>query len=324
MVVVTGATGLVGSHLLWFLLQKNERVCALRRNTSSLVGIAKVFSFYTTKVDGYLNKIDWIIADVMDENSLMGVIHEGDKVYHCAAVVNLSSGSDSILETNISGTRNVVNVCLKKNVGKLCYVSSIATCVGDENGIWQDSPEKSVYSRSKNYSEQEIWKGISKGLNAVIVNPGVILGPFGVVSGSAALFERVRNGLPVYTLGGSGYVDVRDVVQPMIALMESDIKSERFILVSENIDNKFLLDTIADGFGKNRPFIRLTLPVLVFFGYLTEILFKILPGNPPFSRSLAFTACKREYYSSQKIKNALKYEFIPIQQSIREICKFLN
>lgn len=331
MIIVTGGTGLLGGHLIWFLLQKHERVCAIKRSTSSLKGIRKIFSFYTGDTETYFQRIDWKDADIQDEGELSKIISQGDCVYHCAAVVNLSSSSNEILETNIQGTKKIVKVCLQNKVAKFCYVSSIAACSGDgslgmidESVSWIDSSKKSAYSRSKYFSEQEVWTGISHGLNAVIVNPGVILGPYGSVSGSAELFERVRSGMPVYTTGGTGYVDVRDVVKPMIALMESEICSERFILVSENLNTKFIFDHISAGFGKRPPFIKLDLPVLKLMGLLVEMVFKVIPGNPPFSRSLAESACKRESYSSAKIKNALQYEFIPISQSIKEICGFLT
>lgn len=329
MIIVTGATGLVGGHLIWHLLQTNKRVVALKRKTSSMQGIRRIFEFYTSDIEPFFTRIDWMLADVQDAQRLESILEKGDFVYHCAAVVDLSSNSSSILETNIQGTRTIANACLKKQVAKLCYVSSIAACASkingeiiDEKGEWQDSPAKSAYSRSKYFSEQVVWDAIRHGLNAVIVNPGVILGAYGTLSGSAQLFERVRKGMPVYTLGGSGYVDVRDVVRPMIALMESNISSERFILVSENVNNKFIFDEISTGFGKRKPFLKLNLPVLKFIGWIVEVLYFVIPGNPPFSRTLAESACRREYYTSTKIKNALKYEFIPIHQSIREICDF--
>lgn len=329
MIIVTGATGLVGGHLIWHLLQKHENLVALKRRTSSMEGIRKVISFYTDDIESYFSRIVWEVADVQDISSLERIIQEGDFIYHCAAVVDLSSNSSAILETNIQGTRNITDVCLGKSVAKLCYVSSIASCssetpggIIDETGVWKDLPTKSAYSRSKFYSEQIVWEAIGKGLNAVIVNPGVILGAYGSVSGSALLFERVRAGMPVYTLGGSGYVDVRDVVQVMIVLMESEIKSERFILVSENVDNKYIFDAIAGGFGKRKPWIKLGLPTLKIVGGIVEFIYQLIPGNPPFSKSLAASACKREYYSSDKIKNALKWNFISVQQSIQDICKF--
>lgn len=329
MTLVTGATGLVGGNLLWYLLQDNERVLAIRRTSSSLKPLRTIFCFYTSEPDKYLERIDWIVADVLDENSLWNAMINVSVVYHCAAVVSLSGVSGSLTETNVTGTRNVVKVALESGVKKLCFVSSIAACgksktgqLIDENTIWEDHPHKSDYNRSKFYSEQEVWKGIEKGLNAIIVNPGVILGISGSNTGSAQLFSQVKKGLKFYTNGGSGYVDVQDVVQSMIELMKSDIKNERFILVAENCSNKEVLSWIADGYGKLRPKIGIGKNLLLSIGYLSEKIGKIFHFTPLIDRGTARSAVQREYYSNEKIKKAIGFEFEKVEKSILQICSF--
>ena len=289
MILVTGATGLVGGNLIWHLLQKNDRVTAIHRTSSSLEPLRAIFSSYTSTPDEFLNKIDWIVADVLNENSIRKAMHGISIVYHCAAVVSLGDKADILLDTNVIGTRNVVHASLENKISKLCFVSSIAACgsafVNEpiyENSFWTDSPDHSLYSRSKYYSEQEVWKGIKAGLKAVIVNPGVILGVSGTDSGSSQLFSLVQKGLLFYTQGGSGYVDVQDVVSVMIRLTESDISGERFILVGENCSNKDILSWMADGFGKRRPFILVGKTVLLFVGFFAEVLGKFFHFYPVF------------------------------------------
>ena len=161
----------------------------------------------------------------------------------------------------------------RNKVNKLCFVSSIAACgktgnedIIDENAIWIDSAKQSTYSRSKHYSEQEVWKGIEKGLNSVIVNPGVILGVSGTDTGSSELVARVRKGMIFYSNGGSGYVDVQDVVKIMIRLINSEITAERFILVAQNCSNREILSAMARGFQKPEPFIGVNKQILVMIG----------------------------------------------------------
>jgi dihydroflavonol-4-reductase len=329
MILVTGATGMVGGNLIWHLLQENDRVAAIYRPSSNLLPLHTIFSFYTSNPDEYLERIDWKIADVLNAESIIQAMKGVTIVYHCAAIVSFGDNLDNLLNTNVVGTRNVVRAALSNNIKKLCFVSSIAACgksdvtkLIDENNIWIESANQSSYSKSKYYSEQEVWKGIKEGLNAVIINPGVILGVSGTNSGSSQLFSQVRKGLKFYTNGGSGYVDVNDVAKAMILLMKSEITGEKFILVGENCSNKDVLNWMADGFGKRRPFICLGANLLQTIGVLFEFLSKAFQFNPLIDRSSAHTLCNREYFSNQKIVSLTGFQFNPIKQCIQEVCDF--
>ncbi len=329
MILVTGATGLVGGNLLWQLLQQNERVVAIRRLTSNLNSLRDIFRFYTDDPQVFLDRIDWKIADVLDSESLFTAMENMRIVYHCAAIVSLGNQTKLMTETNVTGTRNVVETALRCGVDKLCFVSSISACgsvskgqIIDENTVWTDYPNRSEYSRSKYYSEQEVWKGIQKGLNAVIVNPGVILGVSGNNTGSSQLFSQVQNGLIFYTTGGSGYVDVRDVVRAMIALTESKTSGERFILISENCSLKQVLSWMADGFETKRPYIGIGKPLFLFAGMIAEFFGKLLRFQPIIDRSFARTATNRKFYSNKKVKETIGFEFIPVKKCINDICRF--
>ena len=329
MILVTGATGLVGGNLIWHLLQGNDRVAAIRRPAGNLNPLRTIFSFYTPTPDEYLARIDWRFADVLDPDSIRDAFHDISIVFHCAALVSFNGKAETLLDTNVSGTRNVVCAALENNIAKLCFVSSIATCGKgfnneqvDENSEWIDNQYHSPYSRSKYYSEQEVWKGIKEGLNAVIVNPGVILGVSGTESGSSQIFSQVKKGLIFYTHGGSGYVDVRDVVRAMIQLTKSDVSGERFIVVGENCSNKDILSWIADGFGKHRPFICVGKRTLLIAGYFSEAIGRVFHFRPLIDRGTARTVSAREYYSNLKIKGKINFQFTPIERCINDVCKF--
>lgn len=327
MILVTGATGLVGGHLMWHLLQKNDTVIATKRNSSNTDNLKKIFSVYTTDPTPYLNRIEWRIADTTDYHSMEKALAGIDIVFHCAAVVSLSAGGKNMINTNVNGTRNIVSAAQKNNVKQFCYVSSIAACGSSQNGCFinEESPvtnieKRQAYAQSKYYSEQIVLEAISNGLNAVIVNPGVILGYSGTNSGSSELFARVRKGLPFYTDGGSGYVDVEDVAKIMIQLTGAHISGERYILVAENCSNREIIDMIAEGYKKNKPFIKISYPVMFLAGLIGEVAGKIFRFSPALTRSLAKSATSRSWYSNQKTTNTLSYEFKPIKQSIAEIC----
>jgi len=279
MILVTGATGLVGGNLCWHLLQKNEHITAIYRSSSNLKALNTIFSFYTSEPEKYTARINWKQADILDINSIREAMEGVTTIYHCAAMVSLGNSTDILMDTNVVGTRNIVELSIEAGIQKLCFVSSIAACgkedknkMIDESSKWVESPNRSLYSQSKYYSEQEVWKGIRQGLKAIIVNPGVILGVSTNNSGSSQLFSQVQKGLQFYTNGGSGYVAVQDVVRAMIQLCNSDISGEQFILVAENCSNKDILSWMADGFGKRRPFIPIGRKLLWTIGLISEIL----------------------------------------------------
>lgn len=330
MILVTGATGLVGGHLLWHLLQKHDRVIALKRKTSNLIPLQTIFSFYTENPEVYLERIEWRVADINDPESLREAMTGAQQIYHCAAIVSLGGGGDDLMDTNVAGTRNMVEQALVLQVAKFCFVSSIAACGFADKGTviteetpWENSNHKSMYAVSKYNAEQEVWKGIRKGLNAVIVNPGVILGVSGSNTGSSMIFDRAKKGMLFYTLGGSGYVDVQDVARIMIRLMESEITAERFILVSENNSNKEILTMMAAGFNKPRPMFNVGRRFLTFVGFLAEITGKLFGFKPLIDRSMAVSATNRSYYSAQKVIDTLGYRFNPVSGCISEVCAFM-
>ena len=328
MIVVTGGTGLVGGNLLWHLLQENDRVIAIRRLKSNMEPLRVIFSFYTNEPDIFLSRIDWKVADVLDENSLLGVFRNVKTLYHCAAVVSLGSGTDTLSDTNVIGTKNVVDAAIKSGVEKLCFVSSIAACgkaahgeMIDEESCWVDTAHRSPYSLSKYLSEQEVWKGVARGLNAVIVNPGVILGISKKMTGSGELFKLAKKGLPFYTFGKTAYVDVRDVCRAMIMLMNSNINGERFIIAGENCYHRDILRWMADGYHTYRPFIGFGKLLIPLAGVL-EIIGKIAGFTPLIDRSSASISISRKEYSCKKFLSRFEFTFTPIRECILEICDF--
>lgn len=328
MIVVTGATGLVGGHLLWHLLQENEKVVALKRISSNMQLLERIFGFYGHDALQLLTRIEWRDADVLNEKSLDVALRDIDMVYHCAAVVSLGMGSAQLINTNVQGTRNVVEAAMRNNVDAFCMVSSIAACgkspnheLIDENTFRDPDTHFSAYAQSKFQSENVVWDAIAKGLNACIVNPGVILGFSGTQTGSAQLFAQVRKGLPFYTLGGSGYVDVQDVVKAMMLLMKNKKFGQRYIVVAENNSNKEILTWIARGFNKMPPFVLVGSGLLLGIGAFAEKISKWLNTTAPIDKSLARAATHRAYYSANKLTKEFDFKFNSIEKCIDDVCK---
>lgn len=329
MILVTGATGLVGGHLIWHLLQEYSQIVAMKRANSDTENIKSIFQYYGNRADELFPKIIWRDADMENYDDVFAAMEGVKYVYHCAAMVDLGKNSRRMLDVNVGGTENVARAALAHSVQKLCFVSSIAALsngIGDEP-IDEDTPfigsdKTSLYGESKRQGEQVVNDAVSNGLNVVTVNPGVIIGYSKSMSGSGELFRRVKNGLSFYTNGVTGYVSVEDVARAMILLMKSEIVNERFVLVGENKSHKDLLRKIAVGYGKLRPFIGMG-KALVSVAYVLEIIGKVFHFTPVIDSSSARTAISKKHYSSQKfLDNFPGFQFTSIDKTIERICEF--
>ena len=324
MIVVTGGTGLVGSHLLLQLAKKDMRIRALKRNGSSKHVFNSVFSGSGVSE----TTIEWVEGDITDIDSLESHLQNVTQVYHCAAMISFAPHeAKKMLHTNIEGTANIVNTCLKLNVQKLCYVSSVASLgrnsadsIIDEQTDWEPSSDNSNYAISKYGAERELWRGIAEGLNAVIVNPSIIIGAGNWENGSSRMLQTVWNGLHFYTKGVSGFVDVRDVADIMIELMNSKISGERFLLNAENISYHDFFKTVAQLLHKKPPTIYAT-PFISKLAWRAEAIRQIVLNHQPLiTKETARTAHKKYFYSNEKIKRSLGYEFKPLNETLEFVC----
>jgi len=332
MIFVTGGTGLVGSHLLYELVQHNEEIIAAKRPKSNIEQVKKTFSLYSNNSEKLFSKIKWVDIDLFDIHSIIDILEENCKVYHCAAWVSFNPKERiKLIQHNIEITANIVNACLEANIYKLCHVSSIASIGNALNGEpttedckWKSSKHNSAYSISKYESEMEVWRGINEGLNAVIVNPSVILGPApgNWQNGSAAIFDRIYKGMKFYTEGITGYVSVYDVVQAMIQLMDSEVHSQHFILNSADLSFKELFTTIANDFGKPAPSHNAGKIILKLAVTGEKIRSFITNSAPQITKESIRSAISKTYYSSKKIEECLSFQFDDINKRISEICKY--
>lgn len=330
MILVTGGTGLVGSHLLQALAAEGRQVRAIKRPSANTEMVRRVFKLYSKDPDKDFSQIEWVDADLMDIFSLEEAMEGVEEVYHCAALVSfLPDDRKKLLRYNTEGTANLVNAALEKKVRKLCHVSSIAALgrpenlsdLIDENLVWKTSMNNSNYAISKYGAEREVWRGTAEGLDAVIVNPSIILGVAGKSNGSSRIFNTVWKGLKFYPPGKNGFVDVRDVAKAMILLMNSDIRNERFILNADNIEYKKLFELIASAMGKPAPFIKVN-PALSRLAWRLEKLRSMVTGiKPLITRETAHTTVQHYEYSNEKIKKELGFEFRPIEETISHFCR---
>lgn len=321
MILVTGATGFLGSELAKQLVEQGNSIRCTKR----------VSSVTPALLSAHAGKIEWVDADIMDafalEDALEGVTH----VYHCAAWVSLrQKDKEPMIRTNVTGTANLVNLCLERNI-RLLHVSSVAA-VGaalpgeliTENHHLEETAENDGYAISKLESEMEVWRGISEGLNAVVVNPSLILGPQAGSEGTGQLFETVRKGLKFYTTGCGGFVDVGDVAKCMILLMNSGIEAERYIISAENRYYKDIAARIAEGFDLKPPSL-LARPWMMGIAWRWAALIALFNGKAPaIDKTSAEAASKIVRFDNTKIKKAVGIEFRAMDETVAEICKAMR
>ena len=329
MVLVTGGTGLVGSHLLLKLAQQNQSVRALYRKGANLERVKTVFSYYSKNSKSLYETIEWAEADLNDLPKLTLAFKDITHVYHCAAYISFDPSNYKILRaTNIKGTANIVNLSIANKVEKLCYVSSVATLGYDADLIteetkWESNQNQSVYAISKYGAEMEVWRASQEGVAAVIVNPGVILGPGFWNSGSGLLFKLAGKKQRYFTNGRTGYVAVNDVAKAMLDLMDSDIKNQRYILVAENLTYKEILTTVAKSMEIAPPTKLASERMLQFAMVYDWLQYKLLGRKRRLSKALCRALTRDCKFSSEKIKTDLKsFKFTPISEATQQVVKY--
>ncbi len=316
-ILITGATGFVGSYLTRFLVKKGyiNLVCT-KRATSPMDLVADA-----------ADRVKWVEGDVRDVPFLAEILEKYQirQIYHCAAIVSFDPRDrEEMYEINATGTANIVDAALEYGIEKLVYVSSIAA-IGrveheknvSETNKWQRSDLNTHYAISKYQAEQEVWRGMAEGLSVAIVNPSVILGSQFWEHGTGRLFDQVWRGLRFYTEGSTGYVDVRDVVHFMEKLMTSDIDNQRFILNGENWTYKKMFEDIAKILDKKPASIPVT-PFLRQVAWRVEWLKSIFTKRRPLiTRETARTSATTFFFQNEKSLAAFPdFKYRPIAETI--------
>jgi len=319
MILVTGATGLLGTELIKQLSAEGKALKALYRNTPP--------SFQHPS-------IQWIEGDILDV-VYMDELLSGDieTVYHCAGLVSFSPKQRELLyKINVEGTANVVNACLNNNIRKLVHVSSVASigrsvnnAVIDESTVWNSGDKNSEYAKSKRQGEIEVWRGIAEGLNAVIVNPSIILGAGDWNTGSTKIFKTVYDELAWYSTGINGFVDVKDVAKAMILLMDSSINEQRFIVSSNNIDYKTMFTAIATAWNRKPPYKEVTPLLGSIVWRLIKLRSMFSSEIPLITKETVTTALEKYYYNNDKLLKALPmFQYHSTEDTLKRICQELS
>jgi dihydroflavonol-4-reductase len=317
MIFLTGANGLVGSYIARILLSHNYAIRGLRRKTSDMSLIADI-----------VNKIEWVEGDLTDVQLLDQTIKETDTVIHCAALISFSKKYEKeMFKTNVDGTANMVNACLKNNVKQFCHVSSVAALsrkknndLIDEGAVWEASSNNTLYAESKYLSELEVFRGVEEGLNAFIVNPSIIIGPGDWNNGSSKIFKYVYDEYMFYPKGEMNYIDVRDVAEIVFRLLKTEVKGERFILNAGKIPYKDIFNLMAVRFNKKAPGIEANTLMKELAWRINKIT-SFFKGNDPLLTKESVKVSGQSYsYNNEKIRSSLNYKFKDVNDSVKWIC----
>lgn len=313
-VFITGATGLVGSFICRQLLDNGHLIKATKRASSKM-----------TLLEGIETQIEWVVGDMNDTEFLEEALSGTEAVIHAAAVISFDKRwEDKMYRTNVLGTADLINACLKSGVKKFLHVSSVAA-IGrkpnakflSEEDRWEGTVFDSIYARSKYLQELEVWRGAQEGLEVKIVNPSIVLGPgLWDEGGSTSVFKYSYDEKAFHPEGTVNYVDVRDVSTTIVRLLESDISNERFILNAGTLSYKDFFGQIAKAFGKKPPRKQVKpwmLRLAVFFEFIRS---RITGKEAMITRDTAILSRSKFHFQNEKIKEALGIEFKPLEESI--------
>ncbi|MFP4227571.1 MAG: SDR family oxidoreductase [Salinivenus sp.] len=322
-ILVTGATGFVGSVLVRCLVSDGAQVRVFRRSTSSLDLLGPAAAH-----------VEHAVGDVTHAPSVHEALVGIDRVYHVAAKMGFASRDEEALRrVNAQGTANVVNAALEADVERVVHTSSMAAfgrpadsdAIIDETTTWRDAPHRSAYARSKRKAELEVHRGIAEGLDAVIVNPSLIFGVGNEETRTRRIVDAIRSGwLPAVPPGGTNVVDVKDVVAGLRAAMRHGATGRRYFLGAENLSWHQIAGALAKAFGVAPP--RYTVPpsVLTAGGALAEAVGALTRSRPVFTRSLARTAAHTYRYNNDRACTELGCTFRPFADTARRIARALS
>jgi len=265
MIVVSGASGMLGSQIALALLEAGMGpVRGLYRSKASLDSARQSWEFQG--FGARWDEVEWFHADLEDPSDVESALEGAEYAVHAAALVSFRKKDEHLM---LRGTpmlaEHMVNAALHHGLKGLVHISSVAVLQGTEVPLDESAdPQRkglNAYARSKFDAEMQVRRGEVEGLNVLILNPSVILGPPFWADGSSRLLRSAAKGLPAIPSGSTGWVDVRDVADAVVLGLRQPSWGERFILSSSNQTFEAFYGGIADRRGTRRaPVLRARWP----------------------------------------------------------------
>ena len=309
--VVTGAGGFVGGNLVRALLDDGQTVRAgILQDPGGLEGL----------------EVDLVQLDVLDMDSLVSAFQGADVVYHCAAAISIMGGQGGRVESiNIQGTENVVEACLTAGVGRLVHFSSVhaldpmpADETIDEDRALALGDHFPAYTRSKAGGEMAVLAGVERGLDAVILNPSGILGPYDFKPSllGQTLMQLYRRSLPALVDGAYDFVDVRDVVQSAIVASTRGTSGQRYLLSGHWSSVQDLALAAEAATGKRAPRMVTPLWVARWTAPLFEMFSALTGTRPLYTRESVQVLADNAQFDISRARADLGHEPRPLKDSM--------
>ncbi len=310
--MITGITGLLGSHLARTLINKGYQIRALVRKGGDKSLISDI-----------IQKIDFIEGDLDDVPFIEGLFDDIDILIHCAAIVSFDpKDRPKLFRVNVAGTKILVDEANKAGVSRMIHVSSVAAIgrkqglrVLNENIPWDTSGKTSKYAVSKYLAELEVARAAAEGLNTVVVCPSIILGPGYKGKSSSRLLEYVYHSKPFFTEGIANVVDVRDVCYAIAHLCEQEQINGKFIVSGHALTYKALFDLLAKSFRKRPPSIKVPSSLIPILWRIEWLRSKATGVSPLITKETSVSARSSYTYDNSKSIQELGLEYRPLEDT---------
>jgi len=315
MILVTGATGHIGNVLIRKLLAQGERVRALvwrGEDTSPIKGL----------------DVEQVEGDVLDPASLTPAMRGVDTVYHLAGIISIMPGRNPFVwQVNVEGTRNVLDAARRAQIRRLIYTSSIHAIARAPHGVEMDESlgfdannPYGEYDRSKATASLEVQKASAEGLNAVIVCPTGVIGPYDFRG--SEMGEVIRGAAEAhpmfYVEGAYDFVDVRDVADGMIAAEKHGRQGESYILSGQKLSVRYMLATVREVTGKAFSSVKIPFSLAEFAARFTPWYYRKTRNKPRFTPYSLEVLQSNSNISHKKAASELGYRPRPVYESIAD------
>jgi len=322
-ILITGATGFIGTTLTQKLAEDGHIVHALYRSKEK----AKIIEHRNVRL---------FKGDITDYRSVESAVRSCEAVFHMAAYARVwAKDASTFNRTNVQGTVNVLDAAWKEGVKKIVFTSTAGVLGPSAGEIVTESTQREIgyfseYERTKAQAEEKISELIRKGLEIVVVNPTRVYGP-GILSESNGITKMIK----LYSQGkfrwipGNGesignYVYVDDVVEGHILALKKGRSGEKYILGGHNISYNRFFEQLSSATGQNRRMIKLPLPLMLGFAYLLSLRAKVF-GIPPL---ITPPWVKRYLHnwkvSSEKAINELGYQITQLDKGLKKTLDWLK
>ena len=308
-IVVTGANGFLGAHLIGSLLKEGHEVTAFVRKSSDLSNLAE-------------KKCQISYGDILDLASIESAFAGAELVYHLAAKISAKScESKQLFNVNYDGTKNVVDTCIKLDIPKLVHVSSSVTIGGSfSKTVLNEKSESEALQLnldnfdSKRLGEEYVLEHVERSkLNAIVFNPGLIFGPMDAKKEIRQGITQVAKGkMPFYTEGGASIIDVEDVILCLTKAINRDLKGQRFLITGENLTFQELFNLVASTTSVSAPKLKLSKRLMNMLWKIERIFRK----EPLLSRENISVANMYCWYDSSKAQKEFNFQPRPAKEAI--------